>query len=41
VRIPTLDFTTRQDTSRYYTRAKIIDMAFFEEGYRRSGRVRL
>jgi hypothetical protein len=39
-RIPTLDFTTRRDTSRYYTRAKIIDMIFFEEGYKRSGKAR-
>jgi hypothetical protein len=39
--IPTLDFTTRQDTSRRYTQAKIIDMIFFEEGYKRSGQRRL
>lgn len=39
VQIPTIDFTTGQDTSRRYTRAKIIDMVFFEEGYKRSGKV--
>ena len=37
----TLDFVTGEDTSRSYTQAKIIDMIFFEEGYRRVGRVRL
>jgi hypothetical protein len=31
-RIPTVDFTTGQPTSRRYTRAKIIDMIFFIEG---------
>ena len=39
-RIPTLDFTTRTDTRRCYTQAKIIDMIFFQEGYRRTGKVR-
>ena len=39
-RIPTLDFTTRTDTHRCYTQAKIIDMIFFQEGYRRTGKVR-
>jgi hypothetical protein len=36
----TLDFTTRQSTSRYYTQAKIIDMIFFQEGYRRARKMR-
>jgi hypothetical protein len=31
-RTPTLDFVTGQPTSRTYTRAKVIDMAFFIEG---------
>jgi hypothetical protein len=39
-RIPTLDFTTGTDTRRCYTQAKIIDMIFFQEGYRRTGKVR-
>jgi hypothetical protein len=37
VRIPTLDFMTKKDTSRCYTQAKIIDMILFEEGLRREG----
>jgi hypothetical protein len=41
VHIPTFDFPTEQETSRSYTQAKIIDMVFFEEGLRRTGRVRL
>jgi|ERR1017187_713503 hypothetical protein len=41
VPIRTLDFMTGHDTSRGYTQAKIIDMMFFQEGYSRSGRVRL
>jgi hypothetical protein len=39
-RIPTLDFTTGTGTRRCYTQAKIIDMIFFQEGYRRTGKVR-
>lgn len=35
VPVHTLDFTTRQDTPRCYTRAKIIDMIFFQEGLNR------
>lgn len=31
-RIPTLDFVSGRPTSRKYTRAKVIDMAFFIEG---------
>lgn len=30
--VPTLDFATGEPTSRKYTRAKVIDMAFFIEG---------
>jgi len=41
VHIPTLDFSTGQDTSRQYPQAKIIDMIFFEEGFRRTGQERL
>lgn len=33
-RVPTLDFATGRDTSRLYTRAKVIDMVFFTEGGR-------
>jgi hypothetical protein len=33
-RVPTLAFATGQDTSRRYTRAKVMDMAFFIEGQR-------
>jgi hypothetical protein len=40
VPIRTLDFMTGRDTSRWYTQGKIIDMIFFEEGYRRTGQVR-
>jgi hypothetical protein len=36
----TLDFATGQDTSRPYTQAKIIDMIFFQEGYKQARRVR-
>jgi hypothetical protein len=36
----TLDFATEQDTSRRYTQAKIIDMIFFQEGYKRAGKAR-
>ena len=39
-RVPTLDFATGTDTGRCYTQAKIIDMIFFQEGYRRTGKVR-
>jgi hypothetical protein len=38
--IRTLDFTTGQDTPRCYTQAKIIDMIFFQEGFKRTGKVR-
>lgn len=31
-RQPTLDFTTGQPTTRFYTRAKVVDMIFFIEG---------
>lgn len=31
-RVPTLDFVTGEPTRRNYTRAKVIDMAFFIEG---------
>ncbi|MBP7797357.1 MAG: hypothetical protein KA072_01885 [Thermoanaerobaculaceae bacterium] len=31
-RVPTLDFASGRPTSRLYTRAKMIDMFFFEEG---------
>jgi hypothetical protein len=31
-RVPTLDFVTGEPTVRLYTRAKVIDMAFFIEG---------
>jgi hypothetical protein len=41
IHIPTLDFLTGQDTFRRYTQAKIIDMIFFEEGFRQTGRARL
>ena len=38
--VRTLDFATGQDTPRYYTQAKIIDMIFFQEGYKRTGKLR-
>jgi hypothetical protein len=31
-RVPTLDFVSGESTQRRYTRAKVIDMAFFIEG---------
>jgi hypothetical protein len=31
-RVPTLDFDSGRPTRRLYTRAKVIDMIFFEEG---------
>jgi hypothetical protein len=34
-RVPSLDFVTGQQTGRAYTRAKVIDMAFFMEGLNR------
>jgi hypothetical protein len=40
VSIPTIDFMTGHDTARCYPQAKIIDMIFFEEGYKRMGRQR-
>lgn len=33
--VPTLDFLTGQQTGRTYTRAKVIDMALFIEGFNR------
>ena len=36
--VPTLDFPMGRDTTRRYTRAKVIDMAFFMEGS--GGRIR-
>jgi hypothetical protein len=38
--VRTLDFGTGQDTPRCYTKAKIIDMIFFQEGYKQTGKVR-
>lgn len=38
--VRTLDFATGQDTPRCYTQAKIIDMIFFQEGYKRTGKAR-
>lgn len=38
--VRTLDFATGQDTRRCYTQAKIIDMIFFQEGYKRAGKLR-
>ena len=32
LRLPTLDFTTGQPTTRLYTRAKVVDMVFFIKG---------
>jgi hypothetical protein len=37
-RVPTLDFGTGQPTARYYSRAKVVDMAFFMEGVNRPRR---
>jgi hypothetical protein len=34
-RVPALDFRTGQQTERLYTRAKVMDMAFFMEGMKR------
>jgi hypothetical protein len=31
-RVPTLEFGTGKPTRRKYTRAKVIDMIFFQEG---------
>jgi hypothetical protein len=39
--VRTLDFTTGKDTLRRYPQAKIIDMIFFQEGYKRARKVRL
>jgi len=39
-RVPTLDFVTGQHTARCYSRAKVIDMAFFMEGFNRPKAVR-
>lgn len=36
-RVPTLDFLSGEPTQRSYTRAKVIDMAFFIEGMPRKG----
>jgi hypothetical protein len=41
VHVPAINFLTEKDTSRRYTKTKIIDMIFFEEGCRRTGRARL
>lgn len=38
--VRTLDFTTGQDTARCYTQVKIIDMIFFQEGYKQARKVR-
>ena len=38
--VHTLDFATGQDTPRRYTQAKIIDMIFFQEGYRQAAKTR-
>jgi hypothetical protein len=35
-RVFTLDFVTEQETKRRYSRAKVIDMVFFQEGINRS-----
>jgi hypothetical protein len=40
VPVPTLDFATGEDTPRCYTQAKIIDMIFFQEGYKQARKVR-
>ncbi len=32
-RVSTIDFATGADTSRLYTRAKVIDMVFFTKGF--------
>lgn len=40
VPVRTFGFITGKDTPRCYTQAKIIDMVFFQEGYKRSGKVR-
>jgi hypothetical protein len=40
MKVRTLDFATQRDTPRYYTRAKIIDMIIFQEGYKLTGKVR-
>lgn len=37
-RVPTLDFGTGRPTARYYSRAKVMDMAFFMEGVNRPRR---
>ena len=37
-RVPTLDFLSGEPTKRRYTRAKVIDMAFFIEGSARAAR---
>jgi hypothetical protein len=36
----TFDFATGRDTTRRYPQAKIIDMIFFQEGYKRAGKMR-
>jgi hypothetical protein len=35
--LPTLDFATGEETTRFYTDAKVMDMVFFQEGLSRSG----
>lgn len=39
-RVPTMDFTTGADSSRRYTRAKVIDMVFFTKGLENSEALR-
>ena len=34
IKIPTLDFLTGKPTNRFYTKAKIIDMVGFVEGFK-------
>jgi hypothetical protein len=40
VPVRTLAFATGQNTPRCYPQAKIIDMIFFQEGYKQAGKVR-
>jgi hypothetical protein len=40
-RVRTVDFISGKDTQRSYTRAKVIDMAFFAEGARRERKAKL
>jgi hypothetical protein len=36
----TIDFATGRDTTRRYPQGKIIDMIFFQEGYKRAAKAR-